>query len=107
MLHFQHRDCRFDFSEFFTFSVSLLTILFAVIYARVPFLRVIEPGLKWLCRGMANINELADWLLEPLGWIVRSIFKIIAAILRRAMPALQKPAVEILPATSNSPKPKT
>lgn len=60
-----------------TLSISVGTLVLAVMYSRVKLLHTLGPILHWLGEGMADLNELIDWALIPItglfGLFVRGI----------------------------------
>ena len=56
------------------FVISAGTIVLCVVYARVKFLHVLAPFFRWLGEGMGNMNELIDWALKPIVWVIKMIF---------------------------------
>jgi hypothetical protein len=53
-----------------------------VVYAHIKPLQVFQPVFVWLGQGMANVNELLDWVLKPVWLVFKIFFKIIGLILR-------------------------
>lgn len=74
-----------------TFAISGGTLLLAIIYDRVGILRVFQPVLHWLAEGMANINEIVDWILHPVYNLLRWFFKGIAHLIRQLIPSKSQP----------------
>jgi tellurite resistance protein TerC len=64
------------------FMISAGTLILAVIYAHVKALHVLEPVWHWVGEGMANINELLDWILKPVGLLIKLLFRAIGFLLR-------------------------
>src|SRR5574341_200700 len=71
------------FEEFFhlhvetayTFSISLLTLVLAVAFARIRLMQIMfHPVLHWLAEGMGNVNELVNWALKPIAYLFRLLF---------------------------------
>lgn len=56
------------------FAISAGTLILAVVYAHVTTLHVLRPIFVWLGEGMANLNELMDWALRPIGYLFRVLF---------------------------------
>jgi tellurite resistance protein TerC len=80
------------------FIISAATLILCVVYARVKFLQVLAPIFRWVAQGMGNLNELIDWALVPIMWILKTffglIFKPIGALLHRDSPT---PPSDIIP----------
>ncbi|MEI8131652.1 MAG: hypothetical protein WCG34_04410 [Leptolinea sp.] len=55
------------FGDWGRFSISMGTIAVCVAYAHFKPLQVFRPLFVWLAQGMANINEVVDWLLVPFA----------------------------------------
>ena len=77
-----HEWFRIEFSSPLKFMISAGTLIVAVIYAHVKPLHTLEPIFVWLGQGMANINELLDWLLKPVFLLIKGLFQVLAFILR-------------------------
>jgi tellurite resistance protein TerC len=70
-----------DINDWMKFGISAGTLVLAVAYARIPFLKIFRPILVWLSRGFSILNDLVSWLLLPLS-----------ALLRLAWRAIRRPA---------------
>lgn len=83
------------------FIISAMTLVLFVVYARVRPLHILRPAFYWVGEGMANVNELVDWALVPVGLLVRIVFWPIAALIGHffaaAGPQASSPAGSILP----------
>jgi tellurite resistance protein TerC len=64
------------------FTISAGTLILFVIYAHLKPLHVFQPVFNWLAEGMANINELFDWVLVPVVLVVKILCKGIFFVLR-------------------------
>jgi len=64
------------------FMISAGTLILAVVYARVKVLHVLDPIFAWIGQGMSNINELLDWLLVPIIFVVRLLFRTAYSVAR-------------------------
>jgi len=71
-----------EFGSALKFMISAGTLILAVIYAHIKPLHVIQPVFTWFGQGMANINELLDWVLKPVWLIFKIFFRLIGLILR-------------------------
>ena len=54
------------------FNISAGTLILFVVYAHIKPLHILQPIFDWLAEGMANVNELLDWLLKPVGLILKN-----------------------------------
>ena len=90
------------------FFISVATIVLCVIYARVRFLHILDPVLMWLAQGIGNVNELIDWALRPLIFVIKFIFgllnRALAPFLRYEHPG--SPAKPARRGDQQSPEPK-
>jgi hypothetical protein len=77
-----HEWFGIEFSSPLKFMISAGTLIVAVIYAHVKPLHKLEPVFVWLGQGMANVNELLDWLLKPVFLLVKGFFQVLGVILR-------------------------
>ncbi len=68
------------------FMISAGTLILAVVYAHVKPLQVLRPVLYWLGEGMANVNELIDWALRPIMWLLGFVFHVIGWIVKLVVP---------------------
>jgi tellurite resistance protein TerC len=57
------------------FVISAGTLILFVVYARLKPLHVLQPVFDWVAKGMADINELFDWALIPVGLIIKVSIK--------------------------------
>jgi YkoY family integral membrane protein len=71
-----------EFSSALKFGVSAGTLILFVVYAHIKPLHVLQPIFDWVAEGMANVNELLDWLLKPVGLILKVFFQAIGFVLR-------------------------
>ena len=76
-----------DINAWLRFSISVGTILLCLLYSRLPFRAFFHPALAWISRGMARINHLVDWVLEPLFALFRLVFKLVSLPFRHPAPA--------------------
>ena len=51
--------------------ISAGTLVVAVVYARVRALHVLQPIFVWIGQGMANMNEVLDSALVPIGLVFK------------------------------------
>jgi tellurite resistance protein TerC len=71
-----------QFGSALKFMISAGTLILAVVYAHIKPLHVLQPVFTWFGQGMANVNELLDWLLKPVWLVFKIFFRIIGLILR-------------------------
>jgi len=71
-----------QFGSALKFMISAGTLILAVVYAHIRPLHVLQPVFDWLGQGMANINELLDWVLTPVWLVFKVFFRVISFILR-------------------------
>jgi tellurite resistance protein TerC len=71
-----------EFGAALKFMISAGTLILFVVYAHLKPLHVFQPVFDWVAEGMANINELLDWILTPVVLVVKGLFKGIAFIIR-------------------------
>ena len=71
-----------EFPGWLKFTISAGTLIVFVVYARVKFLQVVAPLFHWVAEGMANVNELMDWVLVPVAAVLKILFKIIFFVAR-------------------------
>ncbi|MGC8781349.1 MAG: TerC family protein [Anaerolineae bacterium] len=67
------------------FGISAATLLLCVAYAHLDLLHVLKPIFAWLAQGMGNLNELADWALRPVVWLIKLVFRVLAVPVRKAL----------------------
>jgi tellurite resistance protein TerC len=63
-----------DINEWLRFGISAGTIILCLVYAHLPFRKVLHPVVAWFARGFSRINSLVNWLLEPFFAIFRLLF---------------------------------
>ncbi|MBI3913003.1 MAG: tellurium resistance protein TerC [Chloroflexi bacterium] len=78
---------HFKLDTLYTFSISLGTLLFALLYAHLKPLHFLRPLFLWLGEGMANVNELFNWALRPLAGMLRLSVRVLIVIVRLFRPA--------------------
>ena len=71
-----------EFGAALKFTISAGTLILFVVYAHLKPLHVFQPIFNWIGEGMANINELFDWVLIPVVLVVKILFKGIFFVLR-------------------------
>jgi hypothetical protein len=71
-----------EFSSALKFMISAGTLILFVIYAHIKPLHILQPIFDWVAEGVANVNELLDWLLKPVGLILKVLFWAISFVLR-------------------------
>jgi tellurite resistance protein TerC len=71
-----------EVSSALKFMISAGTLILFVVYAHIKPLHVLQPIFDWVAEGMANVNELLDWLLKPVGLILKVLFRAIGFVLR-------------------------
>ncbi len=69
-----------EISDLLRFGISVLTILLALSYAHIPFLKKFRFVLVWLAQGIGIINEFVDWLFLPF----RAFFNLIVGLFVRS-----------------------
>ena len=62
-------------SDWTRFSISIATILLALAYSKLKFMRFFRPLLIWLGQGLSVVNMLIAWALAPLLGVVKFISK--------------------------------
>jgi len=67
------------------FGISAATLLLCVVYAHVKPLHILNPVFRWLGQGMGNLDELVNWALRPVVVVLKLIFRVIAAVLRKVL----------------------
>ena len=83
-----------QFGSALKFMISAGTLILAVVYAHIKALHAFQPIFNWLGQGMANFNELMDWLLKPVWLAFKIFFRVIGFILR--------PIIALLPHKSGN-----
>jgi tellurite resistance protein TerC len=64
------------------FMISAGTLILFVAYARLKPLHILQPVFDWVGEGMADINELFDWVLVPVVLVIKILFKGTSFVLR-------------------------
>lgn len=81
-----HEFWGIEINSTLKFMISAGTLVLAVVYARIKLLHVLEPIFVWIGQGMANINEVLDWVLVPAALLLKFFFRVIALIIRPLIP---------------------
>jgi tellurite resistance protein TerC len=63
------------------FIISAGTIVLCVAYARLKFLHVLAPILRWIGEGMGNLNELVSWALRPVMVLLKLVVLLMAHLI--------------------------
>ncbi len=71
-----------EFGAALKFIISAGTLILFVIYAHMKPLHVLQPLFDWVAKGMANINELLDWVLIPIVFTVKGLLRAIVFLMR-------------------------
>jgi tellurite resistance protein TerC len=71
-----------EFGSALKFTISAGTLILFVVYAHIKPLHILQPIFDWVAEGMANVNELLDWLLKPVALILKVLFRAIGFVLR-------------------------
>jgi tellurite resistance protein TerC len=74
-----------EFSDWARFAISITTIVLALAYAHLPFMKVFRPLLIWISQGFALVSAFVAWILLPL----KTLFSILSKALRRSNPKLE------------------
>jgi tellurite resistance protein TerC len=64
------------------FTISAGTLILFVVYAHIKSLHALQPVFNWVGEGMANVNEVLDWVLKPVVLVLKIFFRVIAVIVR-------------------------
>jgi tellurite resistance protein TerC len=80
----------YQFGDWTRFGISVGTLLLALAYERVQFLKQFRPVLVWIARGFGNLNELIDWALVPVSCLFQLIWLLIKRLTSRT--AVHDPA---------------
>ncbi len=75
-----------EFDGLQKFSISAGTLILAVVYAHFKPLQILRPVLYWIGEGMANMNELLDWVIRPVIVLVTLVFRGLAALVKALLP---------------------
>ncbi|PKN87268.1 MAG: tellurium resistance protein TerC [Chloroflexi bacterium HGW-Chloroflexi-8] len=71
-----------EFSDWLRFGISISTIVLAMAYAHLPFMKVFRPLLIWLGQGFSLLSGLISWILLP----IKGFFSVIAKVFQRPQP---------------------
>jgi tellurite resistance protein TerC len=72
-----------EINDWVKFGISLSTLVLALAYEHIPFLKIFRPVLIWISQGFGLLNGLINWLLAPLGAIVRLLWHLVRRMFRR------------------------
>jgi len=71
-----------EFGSALKFMISAGTLILFVVYARIRPLHIFQPIFDWVAEGMADINELIDWVLVPIVLVVKMLVRSIGFVIR-------------------------
>jgi tellurite resistance protein TerC len=72
------------------FMISGGTLVLAVIYARVRVLHFLNPVFAKLGQAMGFVNQLIEWILIPIAFIIKLPFRAIAFMVRHLLPLFRE-----------------
>jgi tellurite resistance protein TerC len=72
-----------EISDWIKFGVSISTLLLALAYEHLGFLKVFRPVLVWLSQGFGIINELVSWMVVPIKSILGLLWHIARLVFKR------------------------
>lgn len=76
---------HFQFADWQKFAISIGTIALCVVGVRLKFLHpVFTPLLRELRRGMGGVNQLINWVLWPLLFLIKLPFQGLSLVRNRA-----------------------
>jgi tellurite resistance protein TerC len=78
---------RIEINDWLKFGISITTLLLALAYEHVAFLKKFRPVLIWLSQGFGILNELINWVVAPVFVMARLVWRLIRG--RSAHPAAQ------------------
>jgi len=71
-----------EFGSALKFMISVGTLILFVVYARFKPLHIFQPVFNWVAEGMADINELIDWVLVPVVLVMKIFLRSIVFVIR-------------------------
>jgi tellurite resistance protein TerC len=77
-----------EISDTLRFSISIGTIVLALAYAHLKFLRVFRPVVIWVAQGFSKLNDVIDWALIPLAALLGLVKNALMALFTRPEPAV-------------------
>jgi tellurite resistance protein TerC len=78
---------RIVINDWLKFGISITTLLLALAYAHVPFLKITRPALILISRLFGMLNQLINWLVTPFSKVVRSTWRLIRSLFAPPMRA--------------------
>jgi tellurite resistance protein TerC len=72
-----------EISDWLKFGISIATLLLAVAYEHLAFLRVFRPLLVWISQGLTIVNNMVSWLLVPPFAILRFAWRALRPLFSR------------------------
>ena len=72
-----------EINDWLKFGISATTLVLALAYEHIPFLKVFRPVLIWIGQGFGLLNGLINWLLVPLAAIVNLLWQLARRMFRR------------------------
>ena len=81
-----------EFPSALKFMISAGTLILAVVYAHVKPLHVLQPVFNGIGVAMDKGNTALDWVLHPIFWACKMIFRGIGFILGRVISLFHRPS---------------
>jgi tellurite resistance protein TerC len=81
-----------EFPSALKFMISAGTLILAVVYAHVKPMHVLQPVFNGIGVGMDKANTVVDWVLHPIFWACKMIFRGIGFILGRVISLVHRPS---------------
>jgi tellurite resistance protein TerC len=72
-----------EINDWLKFAISISTILLALAYEHVRFLKIFRPVLLWLGRGFGIMNDLVNWVIAPVKALFRLAWQLVRSLFRR------------------------
>jgi tellurite resistance protein TerC len=72
-----------EINDWLKFAISISTILLALAYDHIRFMKVFRPLLLWLGRGFGIMNDLVNWVFTPIKAVFGLVWHLIRLIFAR------------------------
>lgn len=72
-----------EINDWVKFAISISTILLALAYEHIRFLKVFRPLLLWLGRGFGIMNDLVNWVFAPLMALFHLLWQVVRQVFGR------------------------
>jgi len=76
-----------EISDWLKFSISIGTLVLAIAYDHLPFMKLFRPLLIWLSQGFGLMNRLISWVIAPFTGLLGLLWRGVSYLFRPKAPS--------------------